>query len=64
MIVELERLELVFAEDGASKTYLDTYSRLTGTLRRILRDLGLERRARDVTPTLDQYLRAKAETAE
>jgi hypothetical protein len=39
---------------------LDLYNRLSGNLRRILESLGLERKARDVTPTLQSYLQAKA----
>ncbi len=37
-----------------------TYSTAVNTLRRILADLGLERRSRDVTPSLDQYLAGRA----
>lgn len=37
-----------------------SYTTATNTLRRLLSDLGLERRMRDVTPTLDQYLAGKA----
>ena len=32
------------------------------SLRRILQDIGFERRPRDVTPTLDQYLAQSAES--
>ena len=39
---------------------LDLYNRLSGNLRRILESLGLERKARDVTPSLQSYLQAKA----
>ena len=35
------------------------YSTAANTLRRLLADLGLERRARDVTPSLASYLEAK-----
>lgn len=35
------------------------YATISNALRRLLSDLGLERRARDVTPTLDQYLAGK-----
>lgn len=37
-----------------------SYASATNTLRRLLGDLGLERRAKDVTPTLSQYLTQKA----
>lgn len=36
------------------------YATISNALRRLLSDLGLERRARDVTPTLDQYLAGRA----
>jgi hypothetical protein len=39
---------------------LDVYTRAAGHLRRILETLGIERQARDVTPTLDSYLAAAA----
>lgn len=39
------------------------YATITNTLRRLLADLGLERRARDVTPDLQTYLRQKAGAA-
>jgi len=37
-----------------------SYTTATNTLRRLLSDLGLERRARDVTPNLASYIAAKA----
>jgi hypothetical protein len=37
------------------------YSTVTNTLRRLLSDLGIERRARDVTPSLADYLARRAE---
>ncbi|WP_020187728.1 hypothetical protein [Methylopila sp. 73B] len=56
--VELELLEQRFAASGkgASAPDLDLYGRMTNTLRRLLECTGLERRARDVTPSLAQYL--------
>jgi hypothetical protein len=55
--VELERLEAEFARRGGAEiASLDLYQRTTGNLRRLLESLGLERRQRDVTPTLEQYL--------
>lgn len=41
---------------------LDLYNRLSGNLRRILESLGLERKAQDVTPTLQSYLAAKVQS--
>ena len=40
---------------------LDAYGTLTDRLGRAFQRLGLERRPRDVTPTLDQYLGAREE---
>jgi hypothetical protein len=51
--VELERLELTFAQAGAAdRASLDLYSRVASNLRRLLEAVGLERRSRDLTPTL------------
>lgn len=36
------------------------YATISNALRRLLSDLGLDRRMRDVTPTLDQYLAGRA----
>ena len=41
-------------------TDLALYSTLANAQRRLMADLGLERRAHDVTPTLRDYLEAKA----
>jgi hypothetical protein len=61
LTVELERLELRFATAGeATADDLDLYQRTAGNLRRLLESIGLERRARDVTPSLSEYLAAKA----
>jgi hypothetical protein len=57
MTVELERLEKKFALAGEAKAFdLDLYIRAAGNLRRLLEAVGLQRRPRNVTPTLDQYL--------
>ncbi len=48
--VELERREGQLATGG--EVDLDAYSRAAGHLRRILETLGIERRKRDLTPTL------------
>ena len=37
-----------------------TYATSANAMRRLLADLGLERRSKDVTPTLAQYLNGKA----
>jgi hypothetical protein len=36
---------------------LDLFGRLTGHYRRICETLGIERKKRDITPTLSEYLR-------
>jgi hypothetical protein len=60
MTVELERLETKFARAGAAKADdLDLYQRTAGNLRRLLEAVGIQRRPRDVTPTLNEYLRAR-----
>jgi hypothetical protein len=68
LTVELERLEARFSNSDHSPrdSDLQTYQRLTNTLRRALEAVGIHRRPRDVTPpTLDSYLdalsRSKAE---
>lgn len=38
------------------------YTTATNTMRRLLADLGLERKSRDVTPSLQDYIAAKRET--
>ena len=53
MTVELERLEAQFATAGeADPDTLDLYGRTSGNLRRLLEAVGLQRRAREVGPTL------------
>jgi len=63
LTVELERLEVRFAVNDASADDLDLYQRTAGNLRRLLESIGLQRRARDVTPSLEEYAqRVKAES--
>ena len=62
--VELEHLEMRFAGNGeATPDELILYGRTANTLRRLTETIGIERRPRDVTPSLDQYL-ANREAAE
>ena len=64
LALQLELMEQRFAENEggeASAKQIETYQRVTNTLRRTLEALGLQRRARDVTPTLSTYLRSRAE---
>jgi len=62
LTIQTEMMDQKFAlNDGeASQTDLETYQRLVNTLRRTLESLGLSRRSKDVTPSLEQYLQAKA----
>jgi hypothetical protein len=58
MTVELERIEQRFAlADEASAEDLDLYQKTSNSLRRLLQTIGLERRAKDITPpSLSAYL--------
>ena len=56
LIVELERLEGKFAQASeVSVDDLDCYGRTAGNMRRLLESVGLQRRARDVTPDPLEY---------
>jgi hypothetical protein len=51
LCVECENLETQFASSGAADpASLDLYQRTANSLRRMLETLGLERRAREVSP--------------
>jgi hypothetical protein len=57
LTTELERLEVRFAlANEASAEDLDLYQRTANSLRRLLEAVGLQRRAREVEPTLSEYL--------
>ena len=57
LTVELERLEARFAlAEQASPEDLDLYQRTAGNLRRLLEAVGLQRRPRNLTPNLKDYL--------
>ena len=58
---ELMEQNFAKAEGGeASAKQIDTYQRITNTLRRTLESLGLQRRPKDVTPqNLHSYLRSR-----
>jgi hypothetical protein len=61
LTTELELLEAKFAAAGqASSDDLDLYARTSGNLRRLLEAIGLQRRARDIGPTLGDLLREDA----
>ena len=65
--------ELIFLEDKFARTRteggapdvadLDLYSRMASAQRRHLEAIGLQRVPRDITPTLDEYLRDKEAAA-
>jgi hypothetical protein len=57
--VELEHLELKFAQQEATAAQLELYARLSNTLRRLLQTIGTERVPRDVTPSLSEYIKRK-----
>ena len=58
LTTELERLEVQFALAGeADPDTLDLYGRTSGNLRRLLEAVGLQRRAKDVGPTLADVIR-------
>ena len=61
LTVELERMEAVFATAGEAKASdLDLYQRTAGNLRRLLESVGLERRQRNVTPSITEYAARRA----
>jgi hypothetical protein len=61
LTVELERMEAAFATAGEAKPAdLDLYQRTAGNLRRLLEAVGLDRRQRNVTPTIAEYAAQKA----
>ncbi len=56
--VESEYLESELARRSASAKQYDLYLRIVGVLKRLYELVGIERRARDVTPDLKDYLAA------
>ena len=61
--LQLELREQKWAEENdgyAPDKGLASYQRNTNTLRRTLKTLGLERRTRDITPTVEEYARIVA----
>jgi hypothetical protein len=65
LTVELERLEVAFATAGeATADQLDLYQRSANSLRRLLEAVGIERRPRDIGPSLlTYYVRSKSTEA-
>ena len=60
LTIELERLEAKFSAGKAFDTDLDMYQRCSNSLRRLLEAVGIQRRPRDVTPSVSEYLASKA----
>lgn len=58
LAVWCEQAEGEFA--NGAELDIQAFTTATNALRRLLADLGLERKARDITPSLEQYIRAKA----
>ena len=56
---ECERQESLWSR-GEAEFDIAAYSTLTNAVRRVFETLGLQRRARDVTPSLSAYVAAKA----
>jgi hypothetical protein len=57
MECEIERLEAKLSRD--EPVDLDVFGRAASHLRRLFEVIGIERRSRDVTPTLDGYLEGR-----
>jgi len=61
LAVWCEQAEAEQAQGGGFD--VSSYTTAANTMRRLLSDLGLERRARDVTPDLQSYIRGRAANA-
>src|SRR5262249_872638 len=61
LTVEAERLEAKFSTlpNGPRAEDLDLYQRCSNSLRRLLESIGIQRRPRDVTPSLQTYLASR-----
>ncbi len=61
MEVELNVRETRFAEAGqATDEELAAYSTMVNSQRRLLADIGLDRKPRDITPSIHDYVSHKA----
>lgn len=58
LAVEAERLETQFALAGkaSEREDLDLYQRISNSMRRLLESVGLDRVARDVTPSVSDWI--------
>jgi hypothetical protein len=65
---ELKLMELAIARqrfEGVEpdERYIDLYSRITNSQRRLLESVGMKRVPKDVTPSISEYIRASAKPA-
>ena len=54
---ELERMEGLLSKEEPID--FDMYNRLSGNLKRLYESIGIDRKAKDITPTLKDYLSRK-----
>jgi hypothetical protein len=62
IMIALEKMEFQFAlvdAEGIEAAALDLYQRLSNSLRRLLREVGIKRRSKDITPDLATYLKSR-----
>jgi hypothetical protein len=62
IMIALEKMEFQFAlvdAEGIEAPALDLYQRLSNSLRRLLREVGIKRRSKDITPNLSDYLKSR-----
>lgn len=62
--VQLEQLEARFSQGPADPTDLNTYSTLSNTLRRLLTDIGLDRKARTIEQSIYDIARENSSARE
>lgn len=60
LLAEMQEEQFLLSNMKISAKEMTTYLHLSGSLGRILSTLGLERRSKDVTPSLEEYLAGKA----
>jgi hypothetical protein len=58
----LEKRFALSKKGGADADDLDLYLRAANSLRRMLETIGLQRRSRNITPSLSDYLNQHADT--
>lgn len=62
LTVELERMEVIAAQDdGMSDSMIGRYLSMAHNLKLLLQAVGIKRRPKDVTPTLETYLRTRSQ---